>query len=69
MRFLVFSGASEGASQRAQQGRLRPWRCLAVPACTRSVFTGEIVGVDGVVAEGVRLAAAFRERDLRWVHR
>jgi len=30
-------------------------------------LNGEIVGVDGVVAQGVRLAAAFRERALRWV--
>lgn len=60
MRLLVFSCASEGSSQGAKRGRLRPWRCLAVPACARSVFMGEIVGVDGVVAQGVRLAAAFR---------
>ena len=68
MRFLVFSCASEGGRSgpsKAVHGRGVASRYQ--PA--HEAFPGEIVGVDGVVAQGVRLAAAFRERDLRWVHR
>ena len=59
MRFLVFSCASEGGRSgpsKAVHGRGVASRCQ--PA--HEAFPGEIVGVDGVVAQSAPLAVEFR---------